>query len=120
MLATGCNYAAHIYNVTTGAKIRFELGDKAIQARTDVLRSTLVNEQVQKDTDLYIRSLCFSPDAKYIATGAEDHVIRVWDIQRRKIKWSFDTHEQDVYSLDWLKEENLLVSGSGDKTIRVR
>jgi glucose repression regulatory protein TUP1 len=26
---------------------------------------------------LYIRSVCFSPDGKYLATGAEDKLIRV-------------------------------------------
>lgn len=28
-------------------------------------------------TDLYIRSVCFSPDGRYLATGAEDKMIRV-------------------------------------------
>lgn len=39
--------------------------------------SLLVDEAVTKSGDLYIRSVCFSPDGKYLATGAEDKQIRV-------------------------------------------
>ena len=39
--------------------------------------STLIDEKVTKDGDLYIRSVCFSPDGKLLATGAEDRQIRV-------------------------------------------
>jgi WD40 repeat protein len=37
--------------------------------------SVLTDELAGKD--LYIRSVCFSPDGKYLATGAEDKQIRV-------------------------------------------
>lgn len=39
--------------------------------------SVLVDEAATKTGDLYIRSVCFSPDGKYLATGAEDKQIRV-------------------------------------------
>ena len=39
--------------------------------------SVLVDEAAAKLGDLYIRSVCFSPDGKYLATGAEDKQIRV-------------------------------------------
>ena len=53
--------------------------------------------------DLYIRSVCFSPDGKYLATGAEDKIIRVWEISTAKIVHSFTGHEQDIYSLDFAR-----------------
>ena len=37
----------------------------------------LVDEEATKTGDLYIRSVCFSPDGRYLATGAEDKQIRV-------------------------------------------
>lgn len=40
-------------------------------------KSVLVDEDASKTGDLYIRSVCFSPDGKYLATGAEDKQIRV-------------------------------------------
>jgi len=39
--------------------------------------SVLVDDTAGKAGDLYIRSVCFSPDGKYLATGAEDKQIRV-------------------------------------------
>jgi glucose repression regulatory protein TUP1 len=59
-LATGCNRSAQIFDVSTGQNV-----------------ATLQDENVDKDGDLYIRSVCFSPDGKYLATGAEDKQIRV-------------------------------------------
>ena len=40
-------------------------------------RSILIDKAASKNGDLYIRSVCFSPDGKYLATGAEDKKIRV-------------------------------------------
>lgn len=41
------------------------------------LNSVLRDETAGLDGDLYIRSVSFSPDGKYLATGAEDKQIRV-------------------------------------------
>lgn len=42
-----------------------------------LLYSVLVDETADNTNDLYIRSVCFSPDGKLLATGAEDKTIRV-------------------------------------------
>ena len=59
-VATGCNRSAQIFDVQTGSRY-----------------AQLQDESVDKDGDLYIRSVCFSPDGKFLATGAEDKQIRV-------------------------------------------
>ncbi|KAG6908934.1 hypothetical protein DXG01_002713 [Tephrocybe rancida] len=101
-LATGCNRTAQIYDTKTGAKT-----------------CVLVDEAAGKAGDLYIRSVCFSPDGKYLATGAEDKQIRIWDIQKKRIRNVFDGHQQEIYSLDFSADGRLIVSGSGDKTARI-
>lgn len=101
-VATGCNRSAQIFDVKTGSKV-----------------SHLQDESVDRDGDLYIRSVCFSPDGRYLATGAEDKQIRVWDIQGRVIKHTFHGHEQDIYSLDFARNGRHIASGSGDRTVRV-
>ena len=98
----------------------------------------LVDESAGKAGDLYIRSVCFSPDGKYLATGAEDKKIRVrfvllfihlflililplqvWDIAKKRICHVFEGHQQDIYALDFSPDGRFIVSGSGDKTARI-
>jgi glucose repression regulatory protein TUP1 len=59
-VATGCNRVAQIFDVVTGQKI-----------------CILHHESVDPVGDLYIRSVCFSPNGSYLVTGAEDTLIRV-------------------------------------------
>jgi glucose repression regulatory protein TUP1 len=59
-VATGCNRAAQIFDVETGNPV-----------------AHLQDGTLPEDGDLYIRSVCFSPNGLYLATGAEDKVIRV-------------------------------------------
>jgi glucose repression regulatory protein TUP1 len=63
-VATGCNRSAQIYDVQSGQLVT-QLQDDSV---------------VDKDGDLYIRSVCFSPDGRFLATGAEDKQIRVCSI----------------------------------------
>jgi hypothetical protein len=59
-VATGCNRSAQIFDVETGSPV-----------------AHLQDGSLSEDGDLYIRSVCFSPNGAYLATGAEDKVIRV-------------------------------------------
>lgn len=104
-VATGCNRSAQIFDVTTGEKVCV-LED---QSASDPMGGT----------DLYIRSVCFSPDGRFLATGAEDKIIRVWEIATRTIRCHFTGHEQDIYSLDFARDGRTIASGSGDRTVRL-
>eukprot|EP00002_Diphylleia_rotans_P025214 TRINITY_DN4985_c0_g1_i2.p1 TRINITY_DN4985_c0_g1~~TRINITY_DN4985_c0_g1_i2.p1 ORF type:complete len:415 (+),score=52.75 TRINITY_DN4985_c0_g1_i2:54-1298(+) len=64
-LATGCNKSAQIYDVDSGEKINIFSDD------------LLEVNGTRKEGDLYIRSVCFSPDGRYLAAGAEDRTVKV-------------------------------------------
>lgn len=93
---------AQIFNVATGEKI-----------------CSLVDPSIPRSGDLYIRTVCFSPDGKSLATGAEDKMIRIWNIETQSISLILRGHSQDIYSLDWLPDGKEIISGSGDRTVKV-
>lgn len=43
----------------------------------------------------------------------------MWDIAKRRIRHIFDGHQQEIYSLDFSRDGRHIVSGSGDKTMRI-
>lgn len=102
-VATGCNRSAQIFDVETGQQIQ-HLQD---------------NDRTMDGSDLYIRSVCFSPDGYHLATGAEDKIIRIWEISARAVRHKFSGHEQDIYSLDYSSDGRYIASGSGDRTVRL-
>ena len=123
-LATGCNRTTQVYNVATGDLICSLSDDNTLT--THLEQSTIVSAadttnagEKDANADLYIRSVCFSPDGKLLATGAEDKLIRIWDIEKKKIVMILKGHGQDIYSLDYFPSGNKLVSGSGDKTVKI-
>ena len=72
-LATACEWTAQIYDTKTGAKIWFGpfLVDGPLALTSSLLHSGLVHGTMS------IYSVCFSPDGKLLATGADDGVVRV-------------------------------------------
>ena len=102
-LATGCSHYAQVFSVSTGQRIC------SLRDPTDT-----------SNQPLYIRTVCFSPDGAFLAAGVEDGLIRIWNIQAQKIVMVLRGHEQDIYSIDWARSGAQIVSGSGDKTVRVR
>lgn len=83
-----------------------------------IFHYSTLEDTSNKDFTSYIRSVAFSPDSKYLATGVEDNVIRVWAISKSTILFHLSGHTHDIYSLEWSKDGKLLVSGSGDGTVR--
>ncbi|QLG73524.1 hypothetical protein HG535_0F00340 [Zygotorulaspora mrakii] len=127
-LATGCNKTTQVFKVSDGTLVA-RLSDDAATQINEQNDDNGNGEETNNDanfaasksasTDLYIRSVCFSPDGKFLATGAEDRLIRIWDIAQKKIVMVLQGHEQDIYSLDYFPSGDKLVSGSGDRTVRI-
>ena len=46
-------------------------------------------------------------------------VAQVWEIAKKRLCHVFEGHEQEIYSLDFSNDGRYIVSGSGDKTMRI-
>ena len=65
-----------------------------------------------------VGSIDLSPNEKTLASGSYDGEIKIWDLQKRKVKCSFKAHEKDVSCVVFSSEEEL-ISGSYDGKIKI-
>ena len=47
------------------------------------------------------------------------NLLQIWDIQKKHIHTIFEGHQKEIYSLDFSRDGRLIVSGSGDGTVRI-
>jgi NACHT domain- and WD repeat-containing protein len=68
-----------------------------------------------------VTAVSVSPSGRYLATGGEDGVVRVWEELDGALVASLDAHEDGIGGLVWLTDpdERLLASGGGDGFIRI-
>lgn len=102
--ATGSNRTANIYDANTGAEVS-EFVDRATDG--------------EDPQDSYVRAVCFSPDGKWLITGAEDHIVKIWDVRNRTVRHRLKGHSTDIYSVDASQDSRFIISGSGDKTAKL-
>ncbi|KAK5989429.1 Transcriptional repressor rco-1 [Cladobotryum mycophilum] len=96
-IATGCKGSAQILDLQTGK-------------RADVLKHGSYK---------WVRSVCFSPNGQYLATGGEDRLVRVWDIATGTIRHNFSGHQDVISSIDFASDGCTIASGSWDNTVRL-
>eukprot|EP00178_Gracilaria_changii_P015077 TRINITY_DN422_c0_g1_i5.p1 TRINITY_DN422_c0_g1~~TRINITY_DN422_c0_g1_i5.p1 ORF type:complete len:672 (+),score=118.86 TRINITY_DN422_c0_g1_i5:186-2018(+) len=106
-LATGSNHSADIFDAHTGQKM------------ATFAKDTGPTPAEVPTPDSYVRAVCFSPDGNWLITGAEDHVVKVWDVRSRTVKHKLVGHATDIYSVDASANSQFIISGSGDKRAKL-
>lgn len=46
-------------------------------------------------------------------------IVLIWEIGKKRVKRVFEDHQQEIYSLNFSKNGQLIVSGSGDRTTQI-
>ena len=64
-------------------------------------------------------SVAFSPDGKTVASGAQDRVIRLWDVETGQNISTLTGHEDVVFSVAFSPDGKTLASGAQDDTVKM-
>lgn len=83
----------------------------------DYSKQTVIKEIYEHNEQ--IRSVAFSPDGKYLLSGAFDAKIKIYDVYNNFNIIGEIEHGDKVVSCKWHPEIPLIVSTSADKTARV-
>jgi tricorn protease-like protein len=65
------------------------------------------------------RSIAWSPDGRWLASGSDDRTVRVWAAETGKLRRTLEGHTDWVRSVAWSPDGRWLASGLNDGTVRV-
>jgi len=66
-----------------------------------------------------VHAVALSPDKRLLATGGEDGLIRVWEVETGETVVTLEGSTAGICGVDWTADGQKLVSGTSDGTIRL-
>ncbi|MGA7329006.1 MAG: caspase family protein, partial [Rhodomicrobium sp.] len=63
--------------------------------------------------------LAFSPDGKYLISGAKDNSAIIWDVASAKLRQRLHGHTDAIYGVGFSPDGKRAITGSFDKTLRL-
>ena len=66
-----------------------------------------------------MRQILFSPDGRWVISGADDGLIKLWDLTMGKLLHEFTFHSGAITALAIHPSEFLMASASADRTLRL-
>jgi WD40 repeat protein len=88
-------------------------------------RIVMLDEDIPQPTKIFatgvgqVRAVAVSPSGKWLATGCDDGVLRVWDALKLECICEGVCHSEPLLTLTWTPDEKQIVSGGADCSICV-
>jgi len=83
--------------------------------------SVIAQEQletvVQRGHALAVRTVCFSPDGKFLASGSEDKTIKIWEFSSGRELKTLNGHQSHINQVLFTSDGKQVVSASRDRHI---
>jgi glucose repression regulatory protein TUP1 len=74
-----------------------------------------------RDSEAFVRALCFTPHDLLLLSGSEDGLVRVWERATARLRHVFIGHCAEAVAVDVASTDpaDLVASGSADGTARI-
>lgn len=66
-----------------------------------------------------MQAIAFDPRECRLASGSDDHTIKLWDLQTGQCLQTLQGHNRAVVSISFHPQGNLIASGSFDRTLKL-
>jgi WD40 repeat protein len=122
LLATGCNRSIRLFDTSTYENVQtvpMQHISAGSTAESAAAAATAAAAAATAPGDVYVRAVGFSPDSRYVAGGAENNAVGVWDVEEQRIVATLTGHDVDIYAVQWSADGKFIVTGSGDKTAKM-
>lgn len=72
---------------------------------------TVAIRTIEHAHDDYVRGLSISPDGKWLLSGGYDRAVKLWNLATGELVKSWNKHEMNVYSVQFLPDGARFISG---------
>ena len=79
----------------------------------------LSDSDYEKAATLITNPFTFTKDDKFLFSGGEDRIARMWNLETGKLVKEFKGHAQRIFCLDVTPDGKRLATGSSDLTLRL-
>jgi WD40 repeat protein len=117
LFATSNYGPGYVVDAQTGNDV-FTLHGHQRDVRSTAVGNALCIHALDGDQG-YVSSAAFSHDSKLLATGGQDHTLRLWDVTTRQPILRGGGHTGCVCTVAFLGDNKTIATGGGDGTVRL-